>query len=411
MLAIIKNKVLQIEKAGGIEICLLSEDNIAVNMATVRIKKGKLIKESEYHFLPDYDALAKKFDVNIPVAVSLSGKGVLLKKIEAEEISGNPIEMVLPTANPDEFYVEVIGLEEIKFIAIIRKELLNKIVSKLQQNGFQILSVSLFGIADAAFFFSVLKPKDKLFQTSSYLFRLNEQNQISEIIQQTADNINPSGLEYNIGDQYVHSPSLIPFCSASVLLIASLNRKPTLVIEQIEKGRKNYGYFKWYKASLWIVLLGFLSILLINFFIYSYYFSKNNEMQINQAFTKEKLDRINSLALRIKEKEKFLAATGWNSPFRLSFFADRISALVPGSILLTHMQIQPVRNGDFIENEMTSFRKDTIEIVGSCEDPTEIGSFLGNIKTMEACKSVNIKNYTFKKEANIGIFSIEIIMH
>src|ERR1700685_4512601 len=140
-----KNKILQIHQATGVEICYLPDGEIIINTTTVKLNKNIVVKVNDHTFLSDLNDLRKKISVEIPIALVVSGKGVLYKQIAIAEIPSNPIEAILPTANPAEFYVEITRVNNNAFISVIRKETLDKLLFKLKDAGFKLLSVSLCG--------------------------------------------------------------------------------------------------------------------------------------------------------------------------------------------------------------------------------------------------------------------------
>jgi Tfp pilus assembly protein PilN len=410
MLSKLKQIIHQIQQASGIEIILLANEDIIINAVQLKLENNKIIKEQEVHALSSYHALAQKIPVNIPAALTVTGKGVLHKKIPLEELSANPFENILPNANHNEFYMELIKFEKFASIYIIRKELLDKIIFDLNKLKYKILSVSL-GAADINYLIPFISFEEHaVIKSDTYEVSFNNKNQVIDIgiLPVIKEDNYSKKIEYRIADQYVFSPAVISFGAAMGLLANGTDIHSNIENSAIKKEREDYTYYKYYKAALWGALTGIFVVLLINFFIYTYYFNKNQEETISQVLTNEQKKNTEHLQEEIDRKDKFLQQYGWTGSSKLSFYADRIAGLVPESVVLTDLSIYPLHTNFLSENSLITFAKDTIDITGTCSDPTELNKFENNLKNIDDFKNVKINNYVFKKETQQGIFLMEI---
>ncbi|HTC00686.1 MAG TPA: hypothetical protein VK705_08390 [Ferruginibacter sp.] len=406
----LKQIIFQIQRVNGVEIILLPNEDIIINAVTLKLENNKINKEQEVHALSSYHALSQKLPVELPVALTIGGKGVLHKKIPLEELSANPFENILPNANHNEFYMELIKFEKFASIYIIRKELLDKIIFDLNKVKFKILSVSL-GAADINYLVPFLSFEEhSVIKSDAYSVSFNDKNQVIDVVVlpfNKEENYSKK-IEYRIADQYVYSSAVISFGAAMGLLVNGLDIHSNIENDNIKKERENYTYYKYYKAALWGMLSSIFVVLLINFFVYNYYFSKNQEETISQGLTNEQTKNSERLQKEIDMKDEFLQQYGWTGSSKLSFYADRIAGLVPESVVLTDLSVYPVRTDFFSENNLITFAKDTIKITGTCDDPTELNKFENNLKNIEDFKNIKINNYFFKKETHHGIFLMEI---
>jgi hypothetical protein len=407
MLETLKNKILHINKALGLEIVLLPDGSFLINAIILNLEKNKLIKQNEFDFLKKYDDLAQKAGLNLPLSLTVTGKGVLIKKVAIDDLTTNPIELLLPAANPDDFYFEVSKYQDFAFVTIIRKETLDGIVENLIKKGFKILDVSL-GITNFQNIMPFFNFEDNsTVVCGSYSVKIKDL-QVLDISSIETNESEPTGIEYNIGDQYVRSSGIIPFASATGLLANGIETGMAISQPMISKERENYKYFKFFKAALIALLVGVFAILLINFIFYNYYFEKNKDLQTAQLVTREQMGKTSLMAEQLNKKEQFLTNSGWDSPSRLSFLADKIGAMVPLDIQLTEMKIYPVAVNDFFDNTAVSFKRDTIVVNGTCGDPSELSEFTSNLRNTSVFNTITIQNYTFKKETNTGVFLLEI---
>lgn len=136
--------LLKIGKCMGLEIVILPGDELLFSGVVLRLENNKVRKEKEFHFLTTYDALIRKYGNRLPVAVTVTGKGILQKKLSPAQLNeGHPLQTVLPNANPNDLYVSVTRLETIGSIAVARKEVVDKLLQDLKGHGLHVLSLSI----------------------------------------------------------------------------------------------------------------------------------------------------------------------------------------------------------------------------------------------------------------------------
>jgi Tfp pilus assembly protein PilN len=411
MLTMVKDRILQIHKAHGLEISIIGNGEWMIRSVTLKREKNKVIKEKQSHGISSLADLPKKASPGIPVAVAINGKGILHKKALPDIDKGGLFEAILPNSNPNEFYLDISGQQGFLYASIIRKELLDKILSELTELGYKVLSVSL-GIAPLQYLLPFLNTERQgsIMTSSCFLISLNQEKRIIDVsvIPRRQEDVHPE-VEYSIGDQYVNAGGLLAFGTAMSLIVEGASVLSGIDNGYIDKAREEYRYFKFYKTALWTLLSGIFCLLLVNFFVYNYFFDKNTARQASLGLTREEEKRMEKLATSIQQKEKFISQYGWDRHSRISLYADRIAALMPGSATLTDLKINPLNTGSFLEASVLSFKEDTIQITGICEDPTELNRFVNNLRNIRDFQKVNIKSYLYKKETQNGIFFMEII--
>jgi hypothetical protein len=407
MLTKLKNYILQIHQSSGVEICFLPDGEILVNLSTVKIQKGKLIKLNEFHHLHNLSDLKGKIPKGSPIAVVISGKGILYKQIPLSNITQNPFELILPTANPGDFHTEIINFQEKAFITIIRKKILEKTISNLKHFGYKILSVSLCGIKEIDQILPLIDPNIGSLYSTFYKFERDPHSRLSDLTTIPFDKNSFDKIEYNIGDQYVFSPALVSF-SAATLIIANPLIESSSNIDSVYQERRSFVYFKFFRAALWSGLLFLFVLLLTNFLLFEYYFTNNRNLEIGRNLLTSENEKKNDILKSISRKEDFLKSEGWTKQSKLSLNADRVASMVPDGITLTSMNINPVYTNDYMYDNSALFKKDTIDVNGTCDDPTELNLFSDNLKTASPFKSIVVKNYFYKKESGKGLFLVEI---
>ena len=405
MRKLLKQKVLQINTATGVEVTFLADGQLLMNSLTLRVHKGVLQKEAVTHSVKKISEL--KINKTIPVSIVCSGKGILIKKIEGNKITDNPLQQVLPQANPNDFYVQSSNHNGFAAIALARKDLIDNLISEFEKEGFKILNFSLgFSIIDTILPFIKLDETDAI-HSVNYLLKQNKQQLIDFELQAEPQNCTQS--EYFISGQYIQAAQILPYGAAATLIADYIENSPEINQEKVAANREHFVYQQYFKTAGFSFLIALFCLLLVNFIIYNYYFKENKKFQATQTISQQSLSMNKSLYAEVKKKEQFIKRSGWLKPSKTSFYADRFASLLPEDIWLTNLQFYPMHTSLLPNESSVSFKSDTILVSGSCTDAAQINTFISNLKTIEEIKNVFMKGYSYKKEENTGIFSLEII--
>ena len=431
MFEAIKNKILEVRRACGVEVSLLNGGDLAIQAVLVKLQKHVVVKEKEVHSLGSAEALGKHVSAGTPLAVVLNGKGILHKKIPLEALIGNVFETVLPNGNPADFYMEICPYEGWASVYLVRRAVLDKVVDELARCNLRVLSVSM-GVTvlqNLMPYLNLEKDMDQI-RTNHFLLRIDPARRVMDIesLAYPVEEARPT-LEYSIGNHYVFSRGIMAFGAAMGLFAgagvfdgADGGSAPAggsggyggaagggIINDTIRSAREDYTYFNYFRAATWSFLGFVFAVLLINFFIYNHYFSSNEQYSASQALTQAEEKRAGKLELVIGSKERWISRYGWDRSSRLSLYADRIAALVPDDATLTVLKINPVHAGFASDNNPLSFQQDTIQLTGTCEDPAELNRFANNLRNIRSFRQIDIKSYLYKKETQNGVFSMEII--
>lgn len=372
----ISDKILQVNAATGMEMIFLHDQQVMINVVTARNKNNQIIKENFRQGLNSIDELAD-VDRKLPVSLVLAGKGVLTKKIQLQN-DENPVLSVFPQGNPAEFYWQVLKSDAYSFVSIARKSFVDHAVASVRQAGFRVLDVSLgFTAIGPLLQFIELDS----FNTTTYALYAAHGHITGFELQQT-DLFHQQ--EYLVARQYLHAYDLLSFAAATGLLIGNEYSDT----ENLRAQREELKYQRYFKLAA-LSLLGFVFVvLLVNLFVYSYYYNRNDEYAVSGHVVNTK-----GLDNNIRLKELFLHEQGWLRQPRTSYFADRLAGFLPEGVWLSNLQ----------------FKSDTILLRGECTDPGRINLLINNIRTLKEVKQVEMKHYNYKKDEDIGVFAIDII--
>jgi len=395
-----EQKILQIKKAAGVEIIFLEGDKYYININQTISRNNAIINEKEIHSLERIEQIEGQIAKDIPLSIVLNGKGILLKKIVGPASNGL-LQSVIPNANPDDFYYDLIG--------IARRETINSIITELKQMGYKIISVSL-GLSVLPNILPFIKQgmKNEL-ESDSLLIQIDNNEITSFSVKDRVNNNKYQPREYLVANQYVKPANILSFAAAAGLFADDIRSANPMNAALLNEERKEYRSYRLFRFAVIGFLTSLFALLLINFFIYNHYFIKNRDLQTSSTFLSEQNQSFQQLSKDVKRKEKFLNQVGWTSMSRTSFYADRIAGLAPPELMFTNLQIYPARSNFLSDAAGNIFKKDTIALNGICGNPVDLSLFVNNLKILADFKTVTIKSYQYRSEIESGSFQMELI--
>ena len=138
-------KILKIEKLAGLEVHFLPDGTSIFNLTVLELKKGviSVVSKNENLSLKEL----KELTLEIPVVISFTGKGILIKIVEGI-LPSDVLVTVLPNANVDDFLFSSLTTENRSFVFLGRKD---KLLGSLQELIGEGLTIIDFLIGPSAF--------------------------------------------------------------------------------------------------------------------------------------------------------------------------------------------------------------------------------------------------------------------
>ncbi len=407
MLSFLKSRLLRPGKVCGVEIVLLPEGGPFIHATVVRLKDNKIVKEKEALFVGSMEELAKKIPVDLPLALTINGKGVLHKKITGPARKEKRFDVLLPNANPHDFYLQVLPCRDFDSATIVRRDIVDRLLKELKEQGFKVIAVDC-GPGNMSNLIPWINGPASSLIGAGFAIRFDGQKEVLDIEVIAVDSEQwREEQEYNIGEQYIKASGLTAFGTAIGLIAEGIEGENRLNAPAVAAERDEYRYFRYFRAAGLALLSAVFVILLISFLVYNHYFEKNAGLQASRVVFQDQAAETHRLRAAVKDKEGLIHQYGWDKPSRLSYYADRIGGLVPGTTVLTDMKLFPVSTA--VSGDEWRFKKDTIQVAGTCEDPTELNRFANNLKNIREFREVNIKSYLYSKDNGSGVFLMEIV--
>lgn len=384
------------KKAIGMEITIRPDGEFYYQAIVLeRKKEGIEIKDTIE--TDNLLSLKDTLDKNLPLVLSLNGKGIISREISNAQLNDQEIiRTLLPGASANDFYLSRRNLSNGgAWATIVRRETLDKAVKEILKEGFFISEVFIGPVVRDAL---VNLVGNEIVKTSQYLYTY-QANQLNGI------QINTGEVEdIRVGEDVVQG-QFIPSFSLAFSYLLGLEggdvKTPDTELSNSELWHKNVFYYGGITA-----LIVFFSILLVNFFLFDHYRDKLSMLQGSAELNKSEYQKLTELEAKVKEKSTFIESTGLDGGSKTSFYADRIASTVPKSISLKVLDLNPL--GSKVKGgEQILFKQRSIVVDGLCVKSTELNEWIKSLKGFDWVKGVELRDYKGANSSG-GEFKLEI---
>ncbi len=382
----------------SVEIILKEENKCVFQLLHVKLNGNSLSIENKQFNLESFDELKEHLKKKIPLVLTLSGKGILIKEFDNLDKEQNIIRQILPNANTDDFSSQTWINEKGKtFCALTRNNLVESQIQRFTDEGYFVVGVNLACLTIA----SIIDLLDiSTTKISSYEYRLAvKENQIQSII---TNKYRKSDLIYGLQGLNLESELIIAFSGFFSRFILKDENIESSLISNSKSEFKNYTRFRIGKI---ILLAASFSILLINFFVFEHYFKKSNQLQSQLSVYSQTLKKKDDLQESLRRKEESIKTLGLKNNIKFSYVADHILKDMPSSIKLSLFDIQPkvkTRKRELFFDE----RK--ILIKGSSHNTELLNQWIKKIKLNEWVKECSLSDYTYDEYKHLATFQLNI---
>jgi hypothetical protein len=391
----------------GLEIILLDDGKKRFNLSLLRKKRTVIEQVSNVSSDNDYLEITKAIGSGVSLNLSVSGQGIITKKIAIEGIKESDyMHKVLPNASEKDFYIQNIKVDNTHaFISLVRKELIDKILQELNELKFEIISCS-FGPFCISSVLPIIYPELSVanLSISAGIYNVDIKDGKINSIQIAGEPY--SKTTYKMGEDEMEGKYLVSYSSALAYFTHDNINHP--VISYIETSSSNYVEKRIFSVLSKGILSVFLVILLVNYFLFTHFYSKQNVLQSMLDTRKNSIEKYDTLKTVLAEKEDFLKKSGFLGEPKTSFYADQLAKDIPSAITLNEMNINPLKKSKDPEKDGVSFSSGMIDLLGACKDIIEFNNWVKLLKQLNWVKELKVLNYNYDREGNESRFTIEI---
>lgn len=377
---------------------LQSGDLTAKSLNCVRIQLTK----DELAILEVIDAISfddflSSFNKLTPLALSISGKEVVTKKIA--KTTEKSIEAIvnsdLSYLKAEEFYFQYIQLENETVVSFIRRAYVDQIKSILTQNDVSLVSVTLaeYSIVNTA---PVLGTENIVVNGKTYAFKNDKLYDIG--------NGDVANQIYRVDGHNLTGNGLVAFANAFQLF---LNQDERFVLDlDFSESIREWSFkivFNKLKLGAPIALL---IIFLCNFLIFSFFNNKNSSLSLDKNSSLAMSEEVKELDVEINQKKLFLESTNWKAQSKASFYLDNIGLSRPKGIILDKLELFPLISAKNLEQKYSY--NNFILIQGSSSNGKNILNWKNGLKATNWVSNVEIEQYNQEGSNDVIRFKMRI---
>lgn len=399
MLEKLKDIVSRSGKAAGVEMVLGDDGQVIYHLVLLARKKSVISVQLTKTGMTDVARLKEWIPRQVPVVLSVTGRGVLFKQAPADTVKDALLALVLPNARPDDFYISTLR-GQANFVFLARKDRIDLWISALEKEGVPVVSL-LMGIAGLSSVIPFVESDAREFQAGGYRFAISAGRVAS--VQFASGDSSPGSL-CRVGGEEVES-RLIPAFGGAFEWLAyhslpeeeSVRNKCLLWREKLVFQRLGLG-----------ALVFFASTLFLNLTAFFYLSGENAELGARNSSVLEGIKKMERLETEFRWKEGFLKEAGWVNASKTSYYADQIAASVPPTILLRRLVVNPENISESRKEKRMIFESGSILVEGTCKDPVVLNPWLGELKGMSWVTGIVSKKYQYDHKNKAGVFELEI---
>ncbi|MDY8138472.1 PilN domain-containing protein [Aquimarina sp. 2201CG5-10] len=348
----------------------------------------------ERYVTKDYDQLISTLSKNKPVILSVTGQGVISKKVNSDP---NYQSKILFNNDPNDFYWYEFHQEETIYVSVARKELIDKEIEEFKKSQISILNLSLgpfvgVGIQQLL--------ENTVLQVGDTELSFKE-NQLIGYKKNTDYEIK----DYNIGDEKISSENIIPFAN----LINYLYPNDDIIsdTEFLSTEREDFTYKKAFNIVGAFTLSFFLLTLLVSYLLLGHYQQEHHKLQVQLGEQNVAYNKLVSLEKDKENKEAILKESGLIDSNFLSFYISEITKEVPSEVNLQTLNVFPTTSKIKAEQRI-NFINNQVNIEGTVSSNSAFANWVKELKKQSWVD--NVKIIDFQRENRTNSFKIKLIL-
>jgi hypothetical protein len=398
-------QLFNLSRVTGINLHIEKEGDITIDACEIE-KTGKDLNILKTTLgLASIKQLAEKNTSKATVALNITGKGVLIKKIsKVDVLTGSVFLQVLPNANMDDFYVQNFVSGEQSYVAIIRKSEADKYISQIEEPGFQVLMLSLGPFPSDPILQQLNVYNEETLFNGHRIVRDDQQNW--QQYEYKSEYRSPFPLKIDV--EKVEEQIVLPYASAFQLIMErqlnAVHADADGVQAKFQKVKENI-QLKGYGVIFTMVLFG---LLLSNFVASTWLTDENDRMSVLVSKTQKSTNDLSSTVDSIKAKVQTLQLLGWDGGINKARLIDELASVMPEELTLSKIEVTPIDINQSRNLKTAVFNDRLIRITGSSAKIIPVNEWIQRVKSKKWVKDVQLESYSVNPETKSGQFTITI---
>jgi hypothetical protein len=354
----------ELRELTGLEIRLGADGVEAVHACRLQLSGDRLSVTDQHEGLKNIAHFGKHYKAG-PVALCLSGRGILVKKIQpVPAVDQHVIQQVLPNANIGEFYCQLENAAgegraaDHAVLSLIRKSVADPLIAALSALGFQVVSLRL-GHPPGEKAGSKIKPELVPAYSAAFGVLLAQEHP-------------------EVENQELNENKIQVFAKAKVMGIAAVFGCALLVL------------------------------LLLNFFLFTHYQAEAGKLTFRKTRSGQEVKKFQQMESGIARKTSLITSAGWTGGYPYAWLTGQLMTGRPAAVEITLFSINPLKAQALVTSREEVYETGKIRISGTCDKAATLNNWLFEIRAREWVKDCSIKAYELNKESGKGQFTIDI---
>lgn len=386
----------------GAEVHLKQDGSYDIRLLKLSLRKKQIQIDGKKR----YSGTAAKitdFVSDEPLAVTLTGKGILIKKTARLEVaSAQTLQHLFPALKLDEFYVQHFPAGAHSFVSIVRREIADAVMAVFKKQGAEVLILSL-----GAFVVDQVIP-----QLNSYGDSLKFDghqvvlNEAKEWIDYSYVSGRADGFPLKIDIETIPEEFLLAYATAFQLILHDRLDGVEVADDRIKDRLTGLSARLKFKQYGMAMAFFFFALLMLNFLLLSGYNSSNEELMSKAGQQSYIFENRAKLEQEVKEKEALVKKLGWNKGYKYSFLCDQIGASMPKDVTLDELQINPLAGSSIGLIKEVALELGSMKIKGQAGGVYAINGWIYELKQKAWVKDVQLEKYTADDQRQTQVFTI-----
>lgn len=383
----------------GVELHGFGDNSYSCRFCQLTKKNDELHIESKKVIDGPLNKVLEGLPKNIPVALTLTGKGIIHKNIQVatDTLPEQLLQQAFPSVEAKDFYVQTYIHGSNALGSIIRKQGVDELLDKLKRAGLNVYMLSLGGIVTAPIW-----PQLNIYSTemrfAGHGFVLTAER---HFMSYNADASLKNDFQVKIEQELIPEENLLAYAAAFQLI---LHQKLAPIIADVESVNTALADFlgnaELKKKGL-IFLFALFGLLLLSFGLFSYYNQENAKLAQQVGAQTANADQTDLLKKNIAGNEYLLKQLNWNGGYNYGFLLNEIGRSMPRQLSLHDVAIN-----DFKTEAEKAERQPSVKIIGSTDNLTAVNNWIFVLKEMPWVKSAKLLKYQEDQETTDYQFSL-----
>ncbi|MFA6083762.1 hypothetical protein [Mucilaginibacter sp.] len=395
----------RINKVAGISIRIREGEQPSLSACLLSAEKNRLHFDQKGTGVASFEALKSVVTTTVAVALNLSGKGILTKRVPVVDGVGQALfSTLLPGSDLGDFYVQNFISGSWSFVSMIRKTEADKWLELTGQLGYRVYQLSLGPFPAGQITDQLNLYGEELVFDGHRITR----NEAMQWLQYQYDPAATAAFPLKADNEPLDEALVLAYAAAFQLLLSdrldvTQARLPGLAAALAAKLKLNR-----LKAGGFLLLATLLVLLLGNLLWLDALTASNEQLALGISSSARTTSNARDLDVQIKAKESLLKAAGWEGGINKSSYIDQAAQLLPDGVIWKEISVDPQDLAAGRLERSTRFTQRTIRISGECENISPVNEWVARLRTKKWIRQVQMESYAYNNERSTGQFTVLI---